>query len=325
MISTKEAILAVVLSTKKLEEAKKIAKLDDLGATKSVVSAVTKDKILEVLSRYPDELNYIMRRLEERFDPTRILPKANTVIVGVLSYLDETKGIEALRKGCGYVSRFAWGQDYHQVMQARMEIVARMLRQMGANAKVYVDTGPVLEKTLAVQAGLGFMGKNTLFVHPIYGSFVFLGVIITDAIVEPAHVQPLISRCGSCSLCLDACPTAALYEPFALDPQRCIAHLTVSAKEPVPPVLAKKLGGNLFGCDICQDVCPYNKNAKRTAHSEFKPRKGVYMPQLKDILALTEKDYNRIFNDTPVARRPLWLLKETAALLVSEEAEKGSQ
>jgi epoxyqueuosine reductase len=324
MICTKEVILAVVISLEKLEEAKEIARLDDIGATKGVVSAVAKEKVAQILAQYPEDLGYIKRRLEERFDIARILPDAKSVIVGVLSYLDETKGIEALDKNCGFVSRFAWGKDYHEVMMEKMEVVANILRQMGAKTKVYVDTGPVMEKVLAVQAGLGFMGKNTLFVHPVFGSFVFLGVIITDAIVEPATLQPLVSKCGGCALCMEACPTSALFEPFVLDPQRCIAHLTVSAKKPVPPELGKKLKGNLFGCDICQDVCPFNKNARRTRHRELKPRKGVYMPKLKQVLALTEKEYKTIFEDTPVLRRPLWLLKGTAALLEAEERENES-
>jgi epoxyqueuosine reductase len=325
MICTKEVILAVVISLEKLEEAKEIARLDDIGATKSVLSAVAKEKVAQILAHYPEDLGYIKRRLEERFDIARILPDAKSVIVGVLSYLDETKGIEALDKNCGFISRFAWGKDYHEVMMAKMEVVANMLRQMGAKTKVYVDTGPVMEKVLAVQAGLGFMGKNTLFVHPVFGSFVFLGVIITDAIVEPAKIQPLVSKCGSCALCMGACPTSALSKPFVLDPQICIAHLTVSAKKPVPPELGKKLKGNLFGCDICQDVCPFNKNAQRTRHSEFAPRKGVYMPKLKQILAMTEKEYKTIFKDTPVLRRPLWLLKDTAALLQAQDEENESE
>ncbi len=290
------------------------AGLDGVGAAPAHPVPVDIGIAERLVRRAPLDLGYLAARLKERLDPSLLLPGVRTVVIGFLSYAGTLPGVEAMPSGRGFVSRFAWGQDYHRVVGERMRRLAAGIGTFGARARWYVDTGPIFEKAYAVAAGVGFIGRNSLLVHPRYGSFIFLGSILTDLEVEEVPGQ-VPDGCGRCRACQSACPTRSLEEPYILDASRCLAHLTVSNRSPPGPDLAPHLAGNLFGCDLCQDVCPFNRRAPRPDRPEFMPVPGAYMPRIRDILAMDEARFQEVFGQTPVRRRGLALLQATARLL----------
>lgn len=289
--------------------------LDGAGAALAHPVPVDLDEVSRLVRSAPRDLGYLAARLRERLDPGLLLPGVRSVVVAFVSYAGTLPGVRAMPSGRGFVSRFAWGRDYHRVVGERMERFARAVStRWDTRARWYVDTGPVFEKAYAVAAGLGFVGRNSLLIHPRYGSFIFLGTILTDLEVAPA-AERIADGCGRCRACVTACPTRALDRPYVLDAGRCLAHLTVSDRSPPDPALAPRLAGNLYGCDLCQDICPWNLRAWRPERTEFSPLPGAYMPRLRDIMALDEARFREVFGRTPVVRRTLPLLQATARLL----------
>ena len=220
-------------------------------------------------------MGYLERRVEERLDPARVLPEARSVLCVALNYYQG----EAPDPSWRPVARYAWGRDYHDVIGPRLErLAAHLAEAAGARSRGYVDTGPVLERDLAARAGLGWIGKNTMLLHPRLGSWFFIGVLLTTA--ELAHDQPLADRCGTCRACLDACPTGAFVAPYVLDARRCVSYLTIEHRGDIAPEAHAGMAGWQFGCDICQDVCPWNRKApsperrpsSRPRHSRARPR-----------------------------------------------------
>ena len=212
-------------------------------------------------------MGYLERRLEERLDPDRVLPGARAAVCVALNYYQG----EPVDPSWRPIARYAWGRDYHDVIGPRLERLASHLADAaGARSRGYVDTGPVLERDLAARAGLGWIGKNTMLLHPALGSWFFIGVLLTTA--ELVSDAPLADRCGSCRACLDACPTAAFLAPYVLDSRRCISYLTIEHRGDIDPDLHPDMTGWQFGCDVCQDVCPWNRKAPPTPHPEFHPR-----------------------------------------------------
>jgi epoxyqueuosine reductase len=196
-----------------------------------------------------------------------------------------------------------------------------MIEASGGLTRWYVDTGPVLEKAWAVAAGLGFIGRNGLLISPTFGSFVFLGVVLTDLDVAPAMTasdRHDASRhpCGDCRACVEACPTGALSTPFEPDIGRCLAHWTVTARTPIPPDIAARLEGNLYGCEVCQDVCPYNLTTHRIDRPDFRPLPGLRSQVLSEVLAMDETAFRERFGSTPVRRMGVERLKRNARMLV---------
>jgi len=295
--------------------------LDAVGAAPAYPVPVDALMASRLVAEAPRDLGYLAAQIRKRLDPGLVLPGVRSVLSAVISYGSDLPGVEALPKGACFISRFAWSRDYHKVIGRMMKgLSADLEGRFAARARWYVDTGPVFEKAYAVAAGHGFIGKNSLLVTPGFGSWVFLGTILTDLEIEPPPVtQPPKDGCGKCRICRDACPTKALEQDYVLDPSRCLAHLTVSDKAPPSPDLAPVLAGNLFGCDICQDVCPYNRKAVKPGRPEFAPLPGLYMPMLDDILAMDEEAFMRTFRPTPVRRRGLDRLQAIAKLL----KEKG--
>lgn len=290
--------------------------LDGAGAAPADPVPVDVGQVTRLVQGAPRDLGYLVARLRERLDPGLLLPGVRSVVVAFVSYAGTLPGVQAMPSGRGFVSRFAWGRDYHRVVGERMERFAGAISaRWGVRARWYVDTGPVFEKAYAVAAGLGFVGRNSLVIHPEYGSFIFLGSILTDLVVSPG-ARRMADGCGRCRACVNVCPTRALERPYVLDPGRCLAHRTVSDRSLPDPALAPRLAGNLFGCDLCQDVCPWNRRAVRPVRPEFSPLPGVYMPRLRDILDMDEARFVEVFGQTPVRRRTLPLLKATARLLV---------
>jgi epoxyqueuosine reductase len=240
-------------------------------------------------------MGYLARRLEERLDPRRVLPGARSVLCVALNYYQGEPADASWRP----VARYAWGRDYHDVIAPRLERLAAHLAEAGgARSRGYVDTGPVLERDLAARAGLGWVGKNTMLLHPRLGSWFFLGVLLTTA--ELASDAPLADRCGSCRACLDACPTGAFVAPYVLDARRCISYLTIEHRGDIDPDLQPGMAGWQFGCDICQDVCPWNRKAPTTAEADFGPEAAY--PGAEAVSAMDDTDFRRHFAGTPILR-----------------------
>lgn len=237
---------------------------------------------------------YLERGRDKRLDPRQVLPGARSVVACALGYF---QGPEA--EGPAGIARYAWGEDYHAVVESRLRALEGALSELApeAESRAYVDTGPLLERDLAARAGLGWIGKNTMLLHPDLGSFFFIGTLLTTAELEPD--APLPDRCGSCTRCLDACPTEAFAGPYVLDARRCIAYLTIEHRGPIPAELRAGVGGWAFGCDVCQDVCPWNRRAPATAEDAFRSRRH---PPLGELLALDEAAYLEGFRGSPLKR-----------------------
>ena len=286
---------------------------------------------------YAGEMRYLHD--SQRADPARVLPEARSVIVCALNYntrqpLSNEAVVSQIGtagdKARGWISRYAWGDDYHTVLGEKLEaLVAAMAERFGDDFSVraYVDTGPVAERIAARHAGLGWLAKNTCLINEEMGSWLFLGVVLTSLDLAPSTSQhgsastlstvpprtlspdpvptPPADLCGQCTLCLDACPTGALVEPYVLDARRCISYLTIELRGTIPEEFRAAMGWQVFGCDICQDVCPWNRNAPVTEQSAFAPREKLLAPELEWLLSLAEDDFRRIFSGNAV-RRTKW-------------------
>jgi epoxyqueuosine reductase len=240
-------------------------------------------------------MGYLGRRLEERLDPARVLPGARSMVCVALNYYQGEPADASWRP----VARYAWGRDYHDVIAPRLERLAEHLRDAaGAPSRGYVDTGPVLERDLAARAGLGWIGKNTMLLHPQIGSWFFIGVLLTTA--ELDHDEPLADRCGTCRACLDACPTGAFVAPYILDARRCISYLTIEHRGDIDPTLRPGMAGWQFGCDVCQDVCPWNRKAPVTTTSDCRPG-GAY-PGAEAVAGMDDPALTRRFAGTALLR-----------------------
>jgi len=238
---------------------------------------------------YAGEMHYLARTAAKRADVTRVLPSVRSVIVlGTLYNVDRPYSTELLDPGVARIARYARGDDYHDVLKTRLDaLVAWMTGAHGAalEARAYVDTGPVQERAFAQQAGLGWTGKNTCLINPVLGSFLFLSVVLCN--VDLTADEPGLDRCGTCTLCLEACPTAAFVEPWVMDARRCIAYLTIESRSPAPPDLEPAIGSHVFGCDVCQEVCPWNDRAPVSPDPAWQPRAAFDHPPLATLAALT--------------------------------------
>ena len=235
------------------------------------------------------EMAYMARTAELRADPRRVLPGCRSLVAVAMSYHSALPpSREAVRGGRVWVSRFAWGRDYHKLLKKRLIRLGRTLERLspGAGWRATVDTAPVAERAWAAAAGLGWLGRNTCLIHPRLGSELFLGILLTDLALEPD--PPATSHCGRCTACLDACPTAALVAPSMMDARRCIAYLTVEHRTEIDPALAPSMGAMVAGCDICQEVCPFNRRAAAGLHPELAPVPHRVAPRLGELEQLDE-------------------------------------
>jgi len=262
-------------------------------------------------------MTYLQRQARKRKEPALIMPQARTAVVTLTNYFHETP-----RHGRGdrhpRVAQYAWSADYHDVLGARLEQLAAAIREVvpEATTRCYVDAGPVPERELAQRAGLGWIGKNMMLIHPEIGSFTFIGVVLTDADLAP-DLPFDVDRCGTCRRCLDACPTEAFPEPHVLDATRCISYLTIEHRGDFNDQQRADVGDWVFGCDVCQDVCPWNVSfAQATADPELAPRAGVRAPDLPALLEMDEDAFARQYGDTPFARPGLRGMRRNAAAVL---------
>ncbi len=279
---------------------------------------------------YAGEMKYLAD--PRRGDPQTAMPGIRSAIVGLLNYNTErplsTDSEQPSDDGQprGWISRYAWGDDYHEVLRERLDALVESLRErftVPFEARAYVDTGPVQERVLAKYAGLGWLGKNTLLLNQMLGSFFFLGVILTTLDLEPtlgSNELPPPDLCGSCRRCLDACPTQAFVEPYVMDARKCISYLTIELRSAIPEEFREAMGNHAFGCDICQDVCPWNRRAPVATTPRFEPRvfapseenrketvlppqdESLYLPKLEWLLGLSEANFRELFRGSPIKR-----------------------
>jgi len=253
---------------------------------------------------YAGEMGYMEKNPERRADVRAILPDARSVVSCGLNYnTGYPYSTQARDGGKGWIARYAWGDDYHETIKKKLEELKGYIHEAAREDDTgvcYVDTGPVLERNYARHAGVGWTGKNTCIINQQKGSWLFLGEIITT--LELDYDTPPPDRCGTCTSCIDACPTDAIREPYVLDSRRCISYLTIELKGSIPMELRDKMDNNIFGCDICQDVCPWNKQALVTEQESFLPRESIYNPDLGSLSRLSAQDFRDMFKGSPVKR-----------------------
>jgi epoxyqueuosine reductase len=258
---------------------------------------------------YHGQMAYLSRpdRLARRRDLNVILPGVRSILCVALDHLSlaPPAGL-AHEPGRGRIASYAWGVDYHEVMLPRLQALATWLEQATGGevaSRAYVDTGAILERDHAESAGLGFTGKNTMLIAPGRGSWLFLGELLTTAALEPDEIERPMPGCGTCRRCLSACPTGAFPEPYVLDARRCISYLTIELKGWIPRSLRALMGNWVFGCDICQAVCPFNRFAPREAETVFHPGSWAESsPELLDLLSLDDERFALRYANSPIKR-----------------------
>lgn len=255
-----------------------------------------------IAAGFHGQMEWLAETRDRRIAATAMWPEARTAIILALNYAPDHDPMDNLMaRDRGNISVYARGRDYHEVIKGRLkQIAGRIAAREGVGVKVFVDTAPLMEKPLAARAGLGWQGKHTNLVSRDYGSWLFLGVILTDA--DWAEPPQDSEHCGSCTACLDICPTNAFPAPFQLDARRCISYLTIEHRGPIPHEFRRPIGNRIFGCDDCLAVCPWNRFAAEASEIKLKALPGMALPPLADLLALDEPGFRSYFAGTPVRR-----------------------
>ncbi len=262
-------------------------------------------------------MGYLERRIEDRLDPARVLPGVRAAVCVALNYYQGEPTDPSWRP----VARYAWGRDYHGVIGPRLDrLGAHLAAAAGARSRGYVDTGPLLERDLAARAGLGWVGKNTMLLHPDLGSWFFIGVLLTTA--DLAMDAPLPDRCGTCRACLDACPTEAFVAPYVLDSRRCVSYLTIEHRGEIGPDLQPGMAGWQFGCDACQTVCPWNRKAPESRHGEF--RSEAPYPGAEALAETADDEVRAVVRGSALLRAKPAGLRRNALIYLQNIGERES-
>ncbi len=246
------------------------------------------------------EMSYLERGEEKRCDPQKVLAGARSVIVLALNYWQGGHSKAQGNGATGRIARYAWGDDYHELIKAKLDKIDNFLRRFGGIQKCYVDTGPILERDHAAQAGVGWHGKSTMLIDTRLGTWFFLGEILTTLELPPDSAQH--DRCGSCQRCVTACPTGAITAPHCLDARRCISYLTIELKGAIPLGLRPLIGNRIFGCDDCLDACPWNRFARVSRETAFSARRSTTGVSLRDYLKLGDAEFRALFRNSPIKR-----------------------
>ena len=266
---------------------------------------------------YHGEMQYMARTADRRADVRAVLASAQSVVVlGTVYNTSNPYSVADDDPSVAAIARYAWGDDYHAVLERRLDdLVGRMRAALGEfDYRAYVDTGPVQERVYARYAGLGWIGKNTCLINRELGSWLFLSVIIVDRLLEPD--TPALDHCGRCTLCIDACPTDAITAPYELDARRCISYLTIENKGAIPSEHRAGVGKQAYGCDICQDVCPWNRRAATSDDPAWQPRTGLAAPKLVDLWRSTDDDLRGLLKGSAMKRAGVRRLRRNLAVSI---------
>lgn len=279
------------------------------------------ERLLTWLGRnYHGNMSWMARDPEMRSDPRKLFAAARSVVVVAMNYYTPHSHVND--SATGKVSRYAWGDDYHDVVTDKLRSLFTWIQEQvpEVTGKVCVDIQPMMDKAWAARAGLGWIGKHTNLITPEYGSWVFIGELLLSIDLD-YETEFVADHCGSCTLCIEACPTDALSEPYVLDSNKCISYATIELREPqLPHEMADKLDGWLYGCDICQDICPWNRFEQTTHEQRFQPREGNVNTPIADITNMSHEDYVERFRGSAMKRAKLSGLQRNArALLKSND------
>jgi epoxyqueuosine reductase len=267
------------------------------------------------------DMDWLPRSAEKRADVRNVLPGARSVIVTGTLYNTDRPYSSELPDTTARISRYAWGDDYHDILKRRLEALLAWMRTIAGepfDARAYVDTGPVQERVYAQYAGLGWIGKNTCLINAEIGSWLFLAEIVCTLDLEPDTEG--LEQCGSCTRCLEACPTGALVEPGVLDSNRCISYLTIEARGPLPVEHLEAIGTHVYGCDVCQDVCPYNQPAPTSPDPHWQPRAGLDLPRLADLAARSDDELRELLRRSPMKRPKIEGLRRNLTIALANAA-----
>ena len=305
----------VIEKTLQIELFAKELGFDGFGVTRDV-SAKSVEKYKNWLSLgYEGEMSYMRRNVEKRSNLDLVLSEVKSVVCLRTNYLTADKGMEFIHdKEHGDISLYSLNEDYHDVLAQRHQKLEKKIKEefSGCRTKPYVDTGPILEKPLAKNAGLGWIGKHTNLVTESVGSYYFLSEILVDAVMELS--EPSLDKCGTCRSCIDICPTQAIVAPYVLDSRKCISYLTIELKGVIPLKFRKAMGNHIYGCDDCQVVCPWNSFAVKTDEESFRARDGSF--QLIGLMRLNDEAFRKRFKKSPVKRtKRRGLLRNVAVAL----------
>ena len=299
---------------------------EKVGVGPAVALDTESGRLTEWLARgYHADMRWMARDPERRTDPRKLFAGARSVVVVVINYYAPEKHSED--SSMGKVSRYAWGDDYHEVVGAKLRSLLTWIQDEApeAEGKVCVDIQPMMDKAWAARAGLGWIGKHTNLITTEYGSWVFIGELLLNLDLEYDN-ELVADHCGTCTLCIEACPTQAITEPYVVDSNQCISYVTIELREPeLPRAVAENLEGWFYGCDICQDVCPWNRFEQTTNETRFLPREGNVNASLAEVLELTPETYAERFRGSAMKRAKLSGLQRNARALVEASCQQRGQ
>lgn len=311
--------------TEKIREAALAAGFDAVGFARAEELSPEGGRLKDWLTRgFHGEMKWLEREPARRSDPRRLFPDARSVVAVALNYYNPSQHTDD--PAMGKISRYAWGDDYHDVVKEKLRMLLARIQALspGAQGMVCVDTSAVMDKAWAVRAGIGWLGKHSNVISMELGSWIFLGEIILDIDLEyDGRIVP--DHCGSCTACIDACPTDAIVEPYVVDSRKCISYATIELRDDeLPSNISDNLNGWLYGCDICQDVCPWNRFQKPTAEPRFAPRESQASLDLEGITRMEHREYAERFRGSAIKRTKLVGLKRNASALLENRARRLS-
>jgi epoxyqueuosine reductase len=311
-----------LLSTRIKERARELG-FHKVGIVPASALTEERARLTEWLARgLHGEMRWMERDPAQRTDPSLLFPQARSVIVVALNYYTLHRHEDDT--ATGKISRYAWGDDYHEVLGEKLKKLLAWIKEEWpeAEGKTCVDIQPVMDKAWAVRAGLGWIGKHSNLITKDYGSWVFLGELLLNLELEYDYAR-VEDHCGSCTLCLEACPTSAITEPYVVDSRKCISYATIELRRPeLPSEVSANMQGWLYGCDICQDVCPWNRFEQPTDEERFEPREGNVNANLSQLLEMTQEAYSTRFRKSAVKRAKLAGLKRNAHALIKSSGEE---
>ncbi|PIP78232.1 MAG: tRNA epoxyqueuosine(34) reductase QueG [Ignavibacteria bacterium CG22_combo_CG10-13_8_21_14_all_37_15] len=312
------------LTNKIVEDVSKSLGFDLVGFTKFTELNEEVEHLSEwQLNKFNAGMSYMERNLEKRKDVRLILPEAKNIISLGMNYYTGHEHSNA--EDFGKVSRYAWGKDYHLIIWEKLDLLIQKLKEIDHTfeAKTYVDTGPVMDKAWAVRSGIGWLGKHSNVINRKMGSWFFIATVITN--YDFAALPIINNFCGNCTACIDACPTNAIVQDFVVDANKCISYLTIENKGEIDKSLTGKFENWIFGCDICQEVCPWNKKfSSETKEKKFQPKEGNKEIALATVENMTEETFKQKFAESPILRTKLKGLKRNAEFLLKKKNESSS-